>query len=441
MALSDIVSVTVSLSADKVSRPGFGVPMVLAMDAQSGFTEHVRYYTDMDGVFADFATTTATYKMCNQVFSQSPRPPKLAVGRLEHKPTLAFDLTPIATNSTIYKITVNGTDYSYTSDSSATVAEITAGLVAALGSISGITIADATTKVTLVASAAGGFFHVQVADVSRITIANVTPDVSSGNLAADLAAISAEDPAGWYALLHPTPSSAVIQIVDTFTEAHSKLFIAATQDSNVITLALGSDASTSVAGILKSSAALRTALIYHPDGGAFADCALAGACLPLNPGSETWAFKTLTGVAAVTLTATQRTNAVNKFVTVYETIAGVNVTEVGKVSGNEYIDVIRFRDWLQVNMQDDIFAALTMNAKVAFTDGGISLIQGVIQARLQAGVDAGGLSSSPAPKVTVPLAANISGADKAARTLNGVKFDAVLAGAIQVVNITGVLSA
>lgn len=42
-------------------------------------------------------------------------------------------VTPIAANNQLYRLTINGTDHDYTSDADATVAEITAGLVAALG--------------------------------------------------------------------------------------------------------------------------------------------------------------------------------------------------------------------------------------------------------------------------------------------------------------------
>ena len=41
-------------------------------------------------------------------------------------------VTPTAANSTLYRVTINGTNYDYTSDADATVAEITAGLTSAI---------------------------------------------------------------------------------------------------------------------------------------------------------------------------------------------------------------------------------------------------------------------------------------------------------------------
>lgn len=41
-------------------------------------------------------------------------------------------VTPVAQNNTLYRVTINGTDFDFTSDADATVAEITAGLAAAI---------------------------------------------------------------------------------------------------------------------------------------------------------------------------------------------------------------------------------------------------------------------------------------------------------------------
>lgn len=439
MALSDIVNVSITTETAKVTQAGFGVPLILAADTPVGFTERTRSYTELSGLGVDFATTTATYKQASAIFSQNPRPPTVMVGRLANIPTQRFAITPVASNSTVYELRVNGTLVSFTSDASATVTEIIAGLTSAINALSlGITCSDQTTYLRVIANTAGAFFSIESLDVTKLAIAQ---DHADPGLAADLGAIFLEN-STWYALLFAFNSKACVEAIATWAEANKKLFIAQTQDSAVITLADGSDTggSQTVAGSLKASARFRTALIYHPSTMAFADGGLAGRCLPLDPGSETWAFKTLAGVSSVTMTATHRTNALAKYVNIVETIAGVSVTEEGKVSANEFIDIIRFRDWLEARISENVFGALVRNKKVPFTDGGIAIVKGLILAVLQDGVDVGGLASDPAPTVTVPKAANVSSNDKAARRLTGVKFDAVLAGAIQAVTISGTVS-
>lgn len=69
-------------------------------------------------------------------------------------------LTPTAANSQTYTITINGKTCTYTADASATVAEITAGLVAAFATVdepefAELTAADGTTVVTITANTAG----------------------------------------------------------------------------------------------------------------------------------------------------------------------------------------------------------------------------------------------------------------------------------------------
>lgn len=435
MALSDIVTVSISTDSAQVERAGFGIPLILAADAPVGFTERVRTYTDLAGVLVDFATTTTTYKMATAVFAQDPKPTSLMVGRLALKPTQHWTYTPVAANSTVYTITVDGTAYSITSDASATATEICDALRTALGTPTGLTLGG-TATLTFTASAAGAAHSLELGDPA---LAVLVQDHADPGYATDLAAINNEN-SSWYVLLNAFNSKACIEAIAAWVESNGKLFIAQTQDSQVVTLASGSDTSTTVAATLHSSSYFRTALIYHGKTAAYADAAWAGAVLPLDPGSETWAFKTLTGPAFSVLTATQRANAIAKFCNVYERDNGVSITSNGKVSGNEWIDVIRFRDWLATNMAADVFQALVNAAKIPMTDAGIAVIQGIVKARLQLGVDVGGLSSSPAPVVTVPLASAISAANKAARTLTPVRWDATLAGAIQVVTISGRVS-
>jgi hypothetical protein len=404
----------------------------------------VRFYTAASELVTDgFATTDGTYLMVARIFAQNPKLPQVAVGRLANKPTQQFELTPVVGNSTEYTFEANGTEVTYTSDGSATAAEITGGLKTAFDALSlPVTSSQQSTNTVLrlVANTSGDFFSVKVRDVTRM---KVVQNHADPGVAADLTAIALED-STWYAILNPFNSKAMATAIATWAESNTKLFIAQTQDSDTVQLSQSTDnntgSPTTFAESVHNSADFRTAVIYHPETSAFADAAWAGACLPLDPGSETWAYKTLAGVDAVTLTATQRTNALAKKANTYTTIAGLNSTEKGTVAGNEFIDVIRFRDWLQANMQADVYSVIKGAKKIPFTNAGIAAIEAAIRARLQLGIEAGGLSSDPAPAVSVPDAADVSDADKSARTLTGVKFDATLAGAIQAVTVTGEVS-
>lgn len=436
MPLSDIVTVNITTEGPQVTRAGFGTALILAADTPVDFTERVRTYSNMTAITEDFAADTGTYLMASRHFSQNPKPVSVMVGRLALKPTQRWAVTPVASNSTVYSMKVNGTTVSYTSDASATVTEIIAGLKTEIDALSlAITVSDQTTYMRIVANTAGDFFSIESLD---ITLLGVAQDHADPGYATDLDAIALEN-STWYAILNPFNSAASVAAIAGWAESNEKLFIAQTQDSAVATIASGSDTS-SIAYTLKNSAYVRTTLHYHPQTSAFLDGGLAGACLPLDPGSETWMFKTLAGVPAVNMTDTQATNVLTKNCGTYQTIAGVNITREGKVSSGTYVDIVRGRDWLRATMSEDIFAYLAGANKVPFTDRGIAGIEGKVRARLRIAVDQGLLSDNPAPTVTVPLAADVSAADKAARTLNNVTFDAVLAGAIHKVTINGVVT-
>lgn len=443
MALSDFANVSVTTDAAQVERAGYGVALILASDCPGGFTERVRTYSDLTGLVADFATTTATYRMAAVLFAQNPKPTSVKVGRLANKPTMSWRLTPVASDSTKYELEVDNTAVSVTSDADATVAEITAALKTAIDllALSGVTTVDNSTSLDI-SGAAGAFHSVEVLDSTRIKIAQTATDAG---VEADLIAIALEDNA-WYALLNSVNSKAIAKEIADWAESNDKLFLCQTQDSDVVNLSQVSDTggSETIAGQLRGTD-FRTALLYHPDTDAFADAAWAGARLTTDPGSETWAITPLAGVAPVTLTATQRANALAKYVNTFEEVAGNNVTSnTGVVTANEYIDVIRFRDWLRTEMAADVFAAMLKAAKrgkkIPYTDGGIALIAAVMRARLNIGVAVGGLAADPEPVVTVPLAADVSDADKAARLLQGIKADAVLAGAIHKITLAITLS-
>lgn len=141
MALSEHVSIVITQDTVGIERAGFGTPMILS--ATAAWAERLRYYASLLEVADDFAATTPEYLAARAVFSQSPRPKRLAIGRSALKPTLRYTIAVrTVSNSTAYEIRVVGEGFtggtaSYTSDSAATEAEIVNGIVTALNAISG----------------------------------------------------------------------------------------------------------------------------------------------------------------------------------------------------------------------------------------------------------------------------------------------------------------
>ncbi|MDY6980939.1 MAG: DUF3383 family protein, partial [Pseudomonadota bacterium] len=79
--ITDVVNVTVNVADTRISRAGFGVPLIFDEFASSIFADRVREYTTLDSVADDFPTTHKVYKAAAAIFSQSRVPERIKVGR------------------------------------------------------------------------------------------------------------------------------------------------------------------------------------------------------------------------------------------------------------------------------------------------------------------------------------------------------------------------
>jgi hypothetical protein len=442
MALSDHVSLTISQDSLGVARAGFGVPLILS--ANAAFPERIRFYNDLAGITDDgFTTDSPEYLAARAMLSQQPHPERIAIGRAANKPTQVYTLS-VATvrNSHTYEIEVKGegvtaTTASYTSDASATDGEIVVGLVAALNAVVGnnYIAAGATSPFTVTGDAAGEWFSLKV-NAADLEIAQTHADPGGGGVAADLAAISLEND-DWYMLCTLYNSEDYVIAAADYIEAVKKMYIPDVNETDAITTAAGNGDTLDE---LATANYARTAGMYHQEPAEMAAAAWMGRVLPLEPGSETWKFKTLAGLDPTSLTTTQRTNLVNRSANFYQTVAGVAITQEGTTSDGDFIDVQRFIDWLEDDMSKAVFEALAGADKVPYTDAGVAIIEAEVRGSLRRGINRGGLAEDPAPVVTVPLVADVATADKALRLLPDVKFSATLAGAVHKVTITGVVS-
>lgn len=428
--LNDVVSVAITSVASKVTQAGFGVPLILSHSA--AWVERVREYTSLTGVQTDFATTTPEYKQASKVFSQEPRPPKLLIGRAALKPTQRYAVTPVPLNSYTYRMKVNGVEVSFTSDPSATITEVIAGLKAAIDALAlPITVTDQTTFMRVIANTAGAFFSLSATD-SNIGLAQ---DHADPGVATDLAAIVLER-ADWYGLLTHFNSKAYVEAAAAWIEANKRLYVVASCDSAMRnTVSSGTD---DVGESLKALAYKKTALIDCAGAEDFPDAGAIGKCFPYTPGEETWKFKTLSGVPVFSYTATQRTNLRAKNVNFYETTSGVNMLEEGYSSSGDYIDFVRYLDFLEARIQERVFSKLSTAKKVAYNDDGIAIISTEVKGHLAS--DEGREVLNPGWSVSVPKLATIPLADKSTRILRNVTFSAVYAGAIHSVQISGTVS-
>lgn len=181
----------------------------------------------------------------------------------------------------------------------------------------------------------------------------------------------------------------------------------------------------------------------------YAALAWMAKCFGYDPGTETWNLKELAVIVPSALDTEKKKGLAEKHINTFLRYAGCNCTIGGYMLSGEWIDVIRFRDWIKTEMQINVFNALKSNTKVPFTDAGIGLIEGKMEETLKKGQDIGGIapteygtdgSEIPGYIITVPTAANLTEAERKQRKLTGCHYTARLAGAIHLVEIEGFLT-
>lgn len=448
MSIQNIVNVQISRQTSVPSRAGFGTGAFLANDTT--LSNPAKSYASTAEMTADAELTGSVALLAGAAyFGQQISPPKLTIIRqstadVAQISTLVFSADLVADNSTL--ATIDGVDETavvFITDMATTLTAIAVEIAGNAAVATAVSDGTDTITVTFTDFVA----HVITAAVTlgasqaTVTSANTTNAQAVQTLTQALDAGVAYNN-DWYGLGIYSRLSADIDTVSThiqgYGSANPKIYFA--QNKNPLILDSGD--ATDIASVLQAKANFRTSVWYHSDDAEYLEMGLIGGQLPTDPGSITWAYKTVSGVTVDTLTDGQKSAAHAKACNTYTTEASVNITEEGKVSDSpfEWIDVIRGVDWIQVNMTADLFSLLVNLPKLPYDSRGLGSIKGTIQNTLSVAQTMGILSTDTQPVVFVPDLANISAADKGNRVLNGVTFTGILAGAIQKINVLGTVT-
>lgn len=444
-----IVNVQIALNTTGVSKEGFSTMLVLGAHLNS--LARVVSYTSVDDMIADgFLSTDPTYLAVNDAFSQTPRPKEVKVGRRQVD-TININ-TVKATKDATYAITIsskdntgNVTDTKYefinsgeTSDAAAVLAGLKDKITADTKAIVNATVADSLLKITIKNS--GTAFKIKLTDNLTYEIADTTETIAKS-----MEMITAEDN-NFYGICMVSRKEQDILDMATWTESHIKLFGTSIAQAGAKDASVNND----IGSQLKANNYYRTFWFYHEKADTdFPECACMARCFAVNPGGETWANKKLAGVLTDPLTKTEYDAITSKNGNTFEDVRSTSITQNGKVAAGEWIDVIRFRDWLQEEISVNIFNVMINRDKIPYTDAGIAIIENQIRAALNLGQDRGGIAPTEYDElgnenlgytVSVPLAVNIPANSKASRILEDISFTARLTGAIHAVEIKGNLT-
>lgn len=351
--LDSFVEVYITRQTAQIDTASFNIPLILS--SHSAFPERYRTYSDIEGVAEDFAITDKAYIMANAVFSQQLRPVTLAIGRVQQN--YITGVVDTATATTAYKITVNGTDYTYTSDADPTLAEIVNGLKTAVAAEPKIrfTVVDATL----------GTFKIDLVDQAAVVTATgstLTPVTATETYPEALNAVEAVYDS-WYALVADTHTAANIEALASAIQSREKIYLASSSDAAI----LDALSTTDVGYVLHNAQYDRTALIYHTKAGIeFPEAAWLWQ-LQEVPGSNTWALKNLVGISADALSSSNITVLEAKKVNYYRNVAGTNIIMNGCMASGEFIDTLVFLDWVKARLQEAIFFRMINTKKIPLT--------------------------------------------------------------------------
>lgn len=445
--LSDIANVNISLDTSGITEEGFSTILIAALHAHS--LNRVDSISSVDDlVDLGFATTDPAYYAATSAFSQTPAPDTVKIGRIN--PSQAAVTVGTVSTAGEYTVTISTKDSD--GNVTATPYEYTnAGgdAAAILDGIEALITADANAKVTAAVSGTTMTLTPKTTGASIKYAVSTNLDLAfttfTETIAEAMAAITAED-SDFYGIVLADRTQANILAMAAWTETQEKLFGTSTAEAGAIDASVSSD----TASELSAKNYYRTHYWYHANAATeYLEAAIMAKCFNSNPGTINWANKTLSGITKDSLTTTQRTAVHNKNGNTFEPMRNLSLTFNGKVAEGEWIDIIRGRDWLSEDMAVNVANVIVNTKKVDYTDAGIAKVEAAMKKTLDLGVTRGFIApveydssgnKNPSYTITVPLSSDISANTKASRILSDMQFTARLAGAINVVNISGSLT-
>lgn len=232
----------------------------------------------------------------------------------------------------------------------------------------------------------------------------------------------------WYFLACTDNSDEAIQALSNWIDTQMKMYFVTSQN-------------LAIQAMLESE---QTVCLYHEDVNAYLAEGLIALGATNDPGSLTFKFKTVNGILASNITATELAalHANNGFS--YIRKMGVLQTTEGTTTSGEYIDVVMGAHYLQARMEEECMYLAINNKKIPYDNIGIAMLAGVASDVLNRGANMGIILKDPETEkgvftIDITKREEVSKNDIANRVYNGIKWTATLAGAIHTGTMTGYL--
>lgn len=459
--LSQIAKVVIELSTASIAKASFGIPMFIgsstaaAWKNAAGQSSYTLIYTDLAAAVLD-NLEQPFIDAIQEAFMQSPRIERVMVGRLVPSEA-SFQADASQANSsgvfptgTVFTMTIDSNNVTYTSLAGDTVTQVATGLTNAAKAINALNdtytfTPDSTHPEVVVITpkvAANGAPLIANVTGTTITAGTVKPaDVAQG-----LTLINSENNI-WYGFAMLSRAEDIVMEAAKWAESAepSKQFFTASADPTVWSTGTGD-----ILSRLRDLQYLRTNFIAHKAANTeWPEAAWMAKVYTADPGSVIFGLKVLSGITPSVFTPGEQNIIWSKNGNTYERYAdNTFLINKGKTVSGEWSDIIRDRDWLIDYIQKSIASGMIRRNKIPYTNQGIQIIVNILQGCLRYAQQVGVLAPDernadgdtvPGFVISYPNAADVSADDKASRVLR-ISFVGLIAGAIQLTEIQGVLA-
>lgn len=436
--ISEVVSVTVTIQDAVPAVANFGTMAVFVADGPGAAgTWQGTYDNTASGlaamVAAGFSVNGSAYNKVTAASSQNPKTAKVKIYKraVPNTHTVSVTVTKVTPGfKQSVDVSCGGlafTTVSYINGASETTTTIATALELLIEAVTGISSTSAVAVISVTTDVVGDRIFFRNC-VRELTVLDTSADAG---IATDLAVALGIDP-DFFGFTIDGTGTLEIQAAATFAEANSRMFIALTQDSIVVT-----SATTDVASVLQAASRVFSGVMFSRDTKAAGATALMSRQFSRDPGSSSYANKQLSGPAADALTSTELAFLEGKNGIPFVNIKGLSATLKGTAAGGRFLDITHGVEWLKARIGEAIYFVIANTEKVDFTTIGIGMIEAAVRGVMASAESAGFLASGWT--VDAPALADVSVSDKANRLLQNFGFNATLKGAIHKVIVNGTI--
>lgn len=410
LSVSDVVNVSVQISPTAAAVRNFGSLLILGDSGVIDTFQRFRQYASIAAVGADFGTNAPEYQAALNFFSASPQPANVYIGSWAAQQThgLVRGVALTAAQQAIGNFTgiLNG-GVNFTVDGNAkTLSGLNFSLQTNLNGVAAVIQAAFAGSATVTWDSVNSQFVVQSASTGTASAVSFATAGSGTDISQLLGLTQAQ---GGYTV-QGVNAETIESCVNTFlalTNIWYGLQVAATtaiSDNDYVQVgaiieaaipshifgvttqeagALNAATTTDLASLLKQNGFKRTFCQYSSTD-AYASAGIFGVAFTVDfTGSNTVItvkFKTEPGVVPETLTESQAAALNGKNCNVYVNYNNSTaILQQGTMANGFFFDEIHGTDWLQNQIQTDIFNVLyTSPTKIPQTDAGINVIANVV---------------------------------------------------------------